>query len=85
MKALTCVRAICVRCGKIGVNALNLRFKRMRVENRVVSQNKEKYKKTHKNLRISKKSSNFAAWKSGGILPLELLKPLKLLKLYIDD
>ena len=29
---------------------------------------------------MSKKSSNFAAWKNGGILPLELLKPLKLLK-----
>jgi len=48
-------------------------------------QNKEKCKKTRKNLHMSKKCSNFAAWKSRGILLLELLKPLKLLKLYIDD
>jgi hypothetical protein len=41
---------------------------------------KKNTKKTHKNLRISKKSSNFAAWKSGGVVPLELLKILETIK-----
>jgi hypothetical protein len=36
----------------------------MKAKNRGICQKQEKYKKTPKNLHISKKSSNFAAWKS---------------------